>query len=85
MTRQDGTTPLPRDADEIGRVVDADLAGGELQRRCEEAKRAAHIEALIEASSLGTPEAKAHRESVPDETVRRILARSRQISDEAKP
>lgn len=37
------------------------------------------ISELIEASSLGTPEAKALRASVPDEVVRRVLARSREI------
>lgn len=40
---------------------------------------AARTEALIEASSLGTPEAKALRESVPDEVVDRIMARYREI------
>lgn len=37
------------------------------------------IEELIEASSLGTPEAKALRDSVPDEVAKRIVARSKEI------
>jgi hypothetical protein len=37
---------------------------------------------LIEASSLGTPGAKALRESVPDEVVDRIMARAREIEAE---
>lgn len=36
----------------------------------------ARIETLIEASSLGTPEAKALRESVPDDVAAAIVARS---------
>lgn len=41
------------------------------------------IEDRIEASSLGTPEAKALRDSVPDETARRIVARSKEIAGDA--
>ena len=44
------------------------------------------IDDLIEASSLGTPEAKALRQSVPDEAVDRIMARYREIRDaEVRP
>ena len=43
------------------------------------------IDELIEASSLGTPEAKAHRESVPDEVARRIVERSREIGPDLRP
>lgn len=38
----------------------------------------APIEELIEASSLGTPEAKAARESVPIEVAQRIVARAKE-------
>lgn len=38
------------------------------------------IRDLIEASSLGTPEAKALRESVSDETAQRIVARAEELS-----
>lgn len=40
------------------------------------------IEQLIEASSLGTSEAKALRARVPDETARAIVERSKQIGEE---
>lgn len=43
------------------------------------------IDALIEASSLGTPEAKALRESVPDERAAAIVERSKEIRDEGYP
>lgn len=39
------------------------------------------IERLIEACSIGTAEAKALRDSVPDEVAQRILARSRELAD----
>ena len=41
------------------------------------------FEALIEASSLGTPSAKAARASVPDEVVARIMARVKELEDES--
>lgn len=45
----------------------------------------ARMEALIERSSLGTPEAKALRDSVPQEVVDRILARVRELeADDAE-
>jgi hypothetical protein len=43
----------------------------------------ADIDQLIEASSLGTPAAKALRDSVPIETARTVVARSREIGEES--
>lgn len=43
----------------------------------------AEIERLIEASSLGTPAAKALRESVSDEDVDRIMDRFHELDDAA--
>lgn len=40
----------------------------------------ATIEELIEASSLGTPEAKAIRDSVPVERAREVVRRSREVT-----
>lgn len=40
------------------------------------------IEELVEASSLGTPEAKAARASVTDEQVARVMARLRELDAE---
>lgn len=40
------------------------------------------IEDLVEASSLGTPEAKAARESVTDEQVARVVARMKELDAE---
>lgn len=42
------------------------------------------IESLIEASSLGTPEAKALRELVPDDVVQRIIDRAAEIGAEER-
>jgi hypothetical protein len=40
------------------------------------------IRRLIDASSLGTPDARALRDSVSDETARQIVARAEQLADE---
>lgn len=40
------------------------------------------IKELVEASSLGTPEAKALRASVSDEQARRIVERARELEQE---
>ena len=45
--------------------------------------RDSRMVSLIEASSLGTPAAKAFRESVSDEDVDRIMDRVNEIDDEA--
>lgn len=42
-----------------------------------------HVHDLIEASSLGTPAAKAFRDSVSDEDVDRIMDRVNEIDDAA--
>lgn len=43
------------------------------------------IEELIEASSLGTPEAKALRASVSDEQVAKVMRRYRELRDTDAP
>lgn len=40
------------------------------------------IRELVEASSLGTPESKAARESVSDETAQRVVARAKELERE---
>lgn len=52
---------------------------GRALRIVDDRRKLRHIEALIEASSLGTPEAKALRESVPVEVARKVVARSKEI------
>ncbi len=42
------------------------------------------IEDLIEASSLGTPEAKAMRERTPPDVARRVVARSKELAREGR-
>jgi hypothetical protein len=54
------------------RFVDPDDAG----------RAVLETDRLIEESSLGTPEAKALRESVPDDVARAIVERSKQYADE---
>jgi len=46
-------------------------------------QRESEIDNLIEASSLGTPAAKAFRESVSDEDVDRIMDRFNEMDDAA--
>ena len=41
------------------------------------------IRELIERSSLGTPEAKALRASVPEEVGRRVVERAKELVDDA--
>ncbi|MFI7073486.1 hypothetical protein [Micromonospora sediminicola] len=43
------------------------------------------IARLVEGSSLGTPEARRLRATVPDETARRIVERSKRMRDDADP
>lgn len=80
-------TPV-RDLAMTGAITGFDLADGTFividaesedpEPWCEEPP---FIYDLVEASSLGTPEAKALRDSVPDEVVDRIMARYREIAD----
>ena len=44
-----------------------------------------HIRELIERSSLGTPDAKALRASVSDETARRIVERAKELAADSAP
>lgn len=67
----------PPGSAETGSVVPAATPDGPGGAEGESGLR--HIDRLIEASSLGTPEAKALRASVPEDVARAIVARSKEL------
>lgn len=66
--------PEPEPAEHEGEVLHVEHATGELPAP-------SHIDALIAASSLGTPDAVQLRDSVNDEVARRIVERSKEFGE----